>query len=155
MKPKINHRFTLARDWASGRIVRRCIYGVVCSTRGCKQMGNPCWYPDDTDRPSEYYCYSHMRNAGFCPGCGNFWAGIESFDFSRTGYCEDCADEWRDDDYDDWDDLGEPEPDPWEEAMSNCYSSDWGRTCGAAGSEDCEFDCLIRRDYRRRNREVA
>jgi hypothetical protein len=159
-EPIETHRFTLALD-SAGRIRRRHIYGVRCGARGCKENGNGCWLPDDMDQPSEWYCYGHMRDAGYCPGCGNFWAGVESFDLSRTGYCENCASEFEEPDYDDWnDDSGgfywdEPRADPWDEALTNCFSSDWGETCGAAGSEDCEFDCLIRRDRRRMERKEA
>lgn len=153
MRPQIVRRLRLAIDHR-GRLVRVCYRGVRCEERGCPQYGNPCWLPDDTDQPSFHFCYDHMHDAGFCPGCGGFWAGVESFDFSRTGYCENCAsqgdypddDDWNDD-FSEWDDN--PRSDPWEDALSDCYSSDWGRTCGAAGSEDCEFECLIRRDYRR------
>lgn len=151
MKPLIIRRFRLQVDRA-GRLHRRCQRGPACGVPGCQHWGHPCWLPDAIyQEPSEYYCDAHMRDQGYCPGCGNFWAGIESFDFSRSGYCENCAAEFDDDwdaDRDEWDDMPH-RYDPWEEAMSNCFSRDWGQTCGAAGSEDCEFDCRIRRDYYR------
>jgi hypothetical protein len=61
----------------------------------------------------------------------------------------DGDDGWDDDGY------GEPEPDPWDAAMNNCYSRDGGRTCGAAGSEECEFECPFRQDYYRSVRKKA
>lgn len=110
MTPLIAHRFTLTLDRA-GKLRRRCLHGAICNQRGCRQMGNECCLPDDS---REWYCYVHMRDQGYCPGCGNFWAGVESFDFSRSGYCENCASQgdWDDDysdywedDLMDWDDL--------------------------------------------------
>ncbi len=49
------------------------------------------------------YCGEHATQNGYCSGCGNFWAGAESFDFSRNGLCSNCKD---DPDYNDdaWDD---------------------------------------------------
>lgn len=148
MKPLIVRRFRILL--VRGKLARRCERGPLCGVRGCDRWGLPCWLPDDVwNEPSEYYCYAHMHDQGYCPGCGNFWAGIESFDFSRSGYCENCAAEFDDDDWEegymDWDDY--PRSDPWETALANCYSMDNGQTCGAAGSEECEFDCLIRQEY--------
>ena len=110
MTPLIVHRLSLIVDFA-GTLRRRCGYGPRCGVRGCRRFGNECRLPDDS---REWFCYLHMRDMGFCPGCRNFWAGVESFDFSRTGYCENCAsgedwdddysDYWEDDDMD-WDDL--------------------------------------------------
>jgi len=110
MKPLIVRRYSLQFD-AAGRLVRRCNRGPICGVQGCRNFGNECRLPDMSE---EWYCWEHMRDQGFCPGCGNFWAGIESFDFSRSGYCENCASsEHWDDDYSDyweddlmdWDDL--------------------------------------------------
>ncbi len=99
------YRLTIER----GAIRRRLLRYAPCGVRDCKQPGNECRLPDDS---REWYCWEHMHDQGFCPGCGNFWAGVESFDFSRTGYCENCEgdnfdfddDDW-DDDFMDWDDL--------------------------------------------------
>ncbi len=61
-----------------------------------------------------YNCYKHALKSGFCLGCGGFWAGVESFDFSKVkGYCSDCVDELEDElgigecygDYDYYDDY--------------------------------------------------
>jgi hypothetical protein len=145
VKPPIIRRFRL-RLGRAGQLVRICEYGPACGERDCKEFGDSCWLPDGSE---EFYCYKHMRDQGYCPGCGRFWAGVESFDFSRSVYCENCADQLREDDWDEdlyeWDD--DPRADPWEAALSNCSSSDWGQTCGAAGSEECEFECRIRQDY--------
>jgi len=39
------------------------------------------------------YCADHCQKNGFCYGCGEFWAGSESFDFSRNGLCSNCKDD--------------------------------------------------------------
>ena len=140
-------RFGPLQLGTDGRLYRYQARGPACAHRGCKRIGSACWLPDDDDRPGEYLCWKHIDGSGYCVGCGQFWAGVESFDLSRSQLCDNCEFQ-HDDDYgrafhDDY------EFDPWEDALSNCYSQDWGQTCGAAGSEDCEFDCPIRRDARR------
>lgn len=64
----------------------------------CREPGGfPCIEPcqDHESRwTSEitYLCGDCATKAGFCRGCGYFWAGVESFDFSRIrGYCSDCV----------------------------------------------------------------
>lgn len=82
----------------------------TCNEEGCANEGMACYYSHLHEEPDGWYCGKHAHDAGFCPGCGLFWAGIESFDFSRTGYCENCDDAFEaefgdDEDYgDDWDD---------------------------------------------------
>jgi hypothetical protein len=109
----MKRRFTLTLS-ATGRLVRRCLRLLPCNVRGCRNAGNPCWLPDDHGKPSEHYCYNHMREQGYCPGCGLFWAGIESFDFSRTGLCENCASDAGIDD-DDWDDDWDDDLMEWDD----------------------------------------
>ena len=69
-----------------------------CGHEGCESTELiSCFLHDNADgTPDEYYCGEHVRDAGYCPGCGNFWAGCESFDFSPSGYCENCASEFDD-----------------------------------------------------------
>lgn len=58
------------------------------------------------DGSTTQLCPDCIKDSGFCLGCGNYSAGIESFDFSdMPGYCSDCRDEIKsmDDDYDDED----------------------------------------------------
>lgn len=45
-----------------------------------------------------WYCPEHARKLGYCWGCGQFWAGIEEFDFNPCGLCPNCKDEFEDDD---------------------------------------------------------
>ena len=52
-----------------------------------------------------YYCVEHCQEEGFCWYCGQFWGGVESFDFEPTGCCPNCKDEFKAD-------LGEYDKDP-------------------------------------------
>lgn len=81
--------------------VDTCCNYVYDDGRGCENQGNPCWLPgwieDDQnpDEPHEYLCGKHMFVSGYCPGCGLFWGGIESFEFSEYHLCDNCEDEVR------------------------------------------------------------
>lgn len=68
-----------------------------------------------------WICNEHVADEGFCINCGGFWAGVESYDFSRIkGVCENCIHEFDDDsenefdDGDDWDEY----PESWYDAKS-------------------------------------
>lgn len=56
-----------------------------------------CEIPDSYDFENseseyEYLLPEAAHAAGYCIGCGNFWAGLTSFDFSKIqGYCENCV----------------------------------------------------------------
>lgn len=64
---------------------------MKCDHEGCAREGDPCYLPaDERDDPSYHYCAEHAPEEGFCYGCGEFWAGIESFDFG-PGLCENCC----------------------------------------------------------------
>lgn len=86
-----------------------------CEADGCREAGSECYM--DAAEGEEHtvdarLCAQHASEAGFCHGCGQFWAGVESFDFSRSGLCEHCQDgqsgfpddEFDDDEYEDGDD---------------------------------------------------
>lgn len=59
----------------------------------------------------EHLCFDCAGADGFCFGCGNLCAGMESFDFSPIpGYCSNCVDQIKstvveDDDDDCYDDY--------------------------------------------------
>lgn len=89
---------------------------MLCNEFGCTQTDAiACSYPSqcESDTPNYYYCSSHAKSHGFCNGCGQFGAGIESFDFSTfyggiEGFCLDCSSELKsalgsDDEYEDED----------------------------------------------------
>lgn len=61
---------------------------MLCQHEGCTRLGED--LDIDDNGPHFFYCLEHMRDAGWCPGCYRFSAGIESFEFSRSGYCDEC-----------------------------------------------------------------
>jgi len=84
----------------------------------CEADGGPCYMYQTDAEPEAWYCNDHAHQAGFCPQCGLFCAGQETFDFSPTGLCESCQEvfesefddeDWDDDDYEDEDDFGDPD----------------------------------------------
>lgn len=91
----------------------------ICEQEGCKEAASvKCYLPDtDFDEPPDYtYCCKHAKDEGFCMGCGQFCAGITSFDFIHPGWCDNCYDEisGNDDDEESWehaDDYWEDEDD--------------------------------------------
>lgn len=88
---------------ATGRLYRYQARGPACCEVGCKRIGSPCYLSDDPDTPYEYRCWQHIWDSGFCVACGQFWAGIESFDFRRSQLCDNCAgDDWVEYGDDDW-----------------------------------------------------
>ena len=70
-----------------------------CQHKDCiKTNVIPCYLPSyqgpyDYIQADTWLCPEHCQVEGFCWGCGQFWAGIESFDFSPTGLCENCKEE--------------------------------------------------------------
>lgn len=88
----------------------------ICQEEGCTSTDTtPCYY-EPGDQPDAYYCGEHIHDQGFCWGCGYFWAGVETFDFSSNGLCENCYGELEDEeDVDDDLDFG------WEEYPSGWY----------------------------------
>ena len=69
----------------------------------CSKEGNPIFSAFQPDEPLGYYCDEHCFENGACPGCYEFLAGWESFDFSESGYCDGCMDDFRES-FDDDDD---------------------------------------------------
>jgi len=81
----------------------------VCDEDGCTNVGLECSLPDDDTVASYAYCDEHIFNNGFCRMCGQFWGGVESFEFLNGGYCDNCRSELDHEDAepddDEWDDL--------------------------------------------------
>lgn len=73
----------------------------------CQKEGNAVFSLFEPDNPIGYYCDEHCFENGACPGCYQFLSGRESFDFSRSGYCDECErefeQEFRDDSDDEYD----------------------------------------------------
>lgn len=59
----------------------------------------------ETQAPDEILCADHAFRAGYCHGCGSFYAGIDSFDFGYDGLCEGCRLEFMPPEYDDHEDF--------------------------------------------------
>ena len=78
---------------------------ILCEHAGCADDAMPCYLSEDLlqDPPvvTEWFCPIHAFEAGYCMGCGQFWSGIESFDFGN-GFCEHCASAMDDEDDDDY-----------------------------------------------------
>jgi hypothetical protein len=77
----------------------------VCVHPGClttDESLTACYY-DGTPEEQRYagsYCYQHAKEHGFCFGCGEFWGGVESFEFGELwgnfpNLCDNCSDEYR------------------------------------------------------------
>lgn len=60
---------------------------MKCDHEGCESEGQPYQIEDEGE---SRYCAEHAHDAGFCYGCGGFFAGIEVFDFEPSGLCENC-----------------------------------------------------------------
>lgn len=96
-------------DDAATQRISRPLHGIVkrlvcwskdkmrrCSHEGCWAKGRECYLPDNPGpEPSEWVCGEHSHAAGYCWGCGQFQAGIESFDFSKSGLCGYCDHQWK------------------------------------------------------------
>jgi hypothetical protein len=78
----------------------------TCGHEGCTNEGTPCYLMPLDEEAVGYYCWEHAHDEGFCPSCGHFFAGWESFDFSPDGLCEGCREMYRDEmeDYDEYED---------------------------------------------------
>lgn len=92
-------------------------FGWTHRRRGLKRVGQ--WFarlltwpwrprPDQLEGRTEiaYYCAEHAQEHGYCYICGQFWAGVERFDFDPSGLCPNCQDaiayELGEDDEDEW-----------------------------------------------------
>ncbi len=65
-----------------------------CTAEGCHEPAIPCFLPNYDDKPEyepdDLLCVEHCSPAGYCWGCGTFWAGCEDFDFDPRGLCSNC-----------------------------------------------------------------
>lgn len=63
-----------------------------CNEPGCQADGIECRFYDYDEQQEiiEHYCGEHCRKNGYCWYCGQFWAGVESFDFDPAGLCSNC-----------------------------------------------------------------
>jgi len=78
--------------------------GKICEAEDCEQMAEViCHLIDyDDEHPNgedvfSFYCIKHAKENGYCYCCGEFWAGLEEFDFAENyghlkGCCPICSD---------------------------------------------------------------
>lgn len=79
-----------------------------------------CEYPSDGSTTD--LCPQCLKDDGsFCLSCGQFCAGMTSFDFHHPGYCDNCWDEikemdyWGDDESTEDDSIDWDKYDPYED----------------------------------------
>lgn len=72
----------------------------MCEHPGCpKRAELECTMPpicDDEAGSVHPLCFEHAEAEGFCVGCGQFWCGIEAFDFDPAHLCPNCRDQMVD-----------------------------------------------------------
>jgi hypothetical protein len=95
--------------------------GHKCEHEGCLANGSVvCHVPDIPDATGktvydgagieiiEHLCADHAYESGYCICCGDFWSGIECFDFDNPSHlCDNCKEQIDSEqcDYDDDDEL--------------------------------------------------
>jgi hypothetical protein len=75
-----------------------------CDTCGkLSECTTTCEY---TDGSTIELCPQCLKDDGsFCLSCGQFCAGLKSFDIIHPGYCDNCWDEIKESEWDDEDDY--------------------------------------------------
>jgi hypothetical protein len=83
--------------------------GLICEVCGYDDSLR-CSIDFENPEDDEILCGEHAAKAGYCCCCGQFCAGMTSFDFHHPGYCDncydqikaDCGEDDQDDDEDYW-----------------------------------------------------
>ena len=85
--------------------------GSICEDEGCSHQAVVKCVLDYWDENTqewkedfEWLCCDHANEAGYCMGCGIFIAGT-GMEFTNNGYCDNCFDEIRSNDFDDEEDF--------------------------------------------------
>lgn len=73
--------------------------GIQCEHEGCESKDAFACYLDG-DEPEEHLCGQHAVQAGYCCGCGHFYAGTSEFE-RNNGWCDNCHSEFDEPDDDD------------------------------------------------------
>lgn len=81
----------------------------------------------------EYYCTEHCQKHGYCWGCGEFWAGVEMFDFEPSGLCEHCKEEIGAE-VEEWDEERDEYMEAWEDYPGELLVGDVNY--GAEGADE-------------------
>lgn len=80
--------------------------GLICEKCGYDDSIQCRLWNDEIgdDEPSEILCGKHAAEYGYCCCCGDYCAGMTSFDFHHPGYCDNCYHEIVDSYFEDNDD---------------------------------------------------
>lgn len=85
---------------------------LLCEENGCWNRDTlPCRlsrFRDDEKDLINYFCTTHATKHGYCWSCGEFWAGVEAFDFDQMDLCPNCKDEYMDEMDEVFDDAYDP-----------------------------------------------
>ena len=92
---------------AFGLLCDELVHGARCEEPDCKGSAILCKLPEAESIRA--LCPDHAVEQGYCRSCGEFWAGIESFDLRASGLCDHCHDELCAD-FDDRPDYDEESP---------------------------------------------
>jgi len=69
----------------------------ACMEEGCWNEAIACrlvdYFASEPKETTEWFCVDHCHQNGYCYMCGEFWGGVEYFEFSKTGLCENCQSE--------------------------------------------------------------
>lgn len=74
----------------------------ACMEQGCWKEAISCRLIDySAKRQSikllEWFCVDHCHKNGYCYGCGEFWGGVERFEFSKSRLCDACEGKMEED----------------------------------------------------------
>lgn len=97
-------------DWKFDLKCKRSVKTLKCAECGSQCTKKEIYeYPQihENQPPQQIcLCYDHVKDYGFCGYCGNFFGGVESFEFNNSRmFCDDCMDvlnhDLGNDDFDD------------------------------------------------------
>jgi hypothetical protein len=82
------------RYYAQREICQRCGHhpATLCYLPGPPRTYGS-YYNLKERSPDEVLCGEHASLAGYCRCCGDFWGGIDSFEFGHPGLCDQCHDQ--------------------------------------------------------------
>lgn len=98
---KILRKIALKIKWVLNHLLilmkRKSRFCDDCWSHHALTFHLPDLKPESNKEVTFWYCFKHAKPNGFCPGCGCFGAGNESFDFNGSSMCDECTDQFNDD----------------------------------------------------------
>ncbi len=99
----------MSKRYKANRRFRYYVQREICQVCG-HHPATPCYLPEPPRfrfkgqtpverKPDEVLCSEHAARNGYCRSCGDFWGGIESFEFIHRGLCDHCHDQIKSDYY--------------------------------------------------------